>query len=146
MATQQELYRGLPQHVEAIKAHIAHLEEHIQVLMASEPVEAVTGAASSNLGLTLFVFALAIFLGVELITKVPSQLHTPLMSGSNAISGITIVGALVALQKLPSNTNSPMVIVLGTLAVITASINVVGGYLVTDRMLGMFKSKNKQEG
>lgn len=144
MATQQELYRGLPQHVEAIKAHIAHLEEHIQVLMASEPIEAVTGAASSNLGLTLFVFALAIFLGVELITKVPSQLHTPLMSGSNAISGITIVGALVALQNIPSN--SPMVIVLGTLAVITASINVVGGYLVTDRMLGMFKSKNKQEG
>ncbi|MEX2606700.1 MAG: NAD(P) transhydrogenase subunit alpha [Kiritimatiellia bacterium] len=109
--------------------------------MASEPVEAVTGG---NLGLTLFVFALAIFLGVELITKVPSQLHTPLMSGSNAISGITIVGALVALQNVPSN--SPMVILLGTLAVITASINVVGGYLVTDRMLGMFKSKNKQEG
>ena len=144
MATQQELYRGLPEHLEAVKAHIAHLEEHIQALMASEPVEAVTTAAGSNLGLTLFVFALAIFLGVELITKVPSQLHTPLMSGSNAISGITIVGALVALQNVPSN--SPMVIILGTLAVITATINVVGGYLVTDRMLGMFKHKNKQEG
>jgi NAD(P) transhydrogenase subunit alpha len=144
MATQQELYKGLPEHLEAIKAHIGHLEEHIQTLMASEPVEAVAGAAGSNLGLTLFVFALAIFLGVELITKVPSQLHTPLMSGSNAISGITIVGALIALQNVPSN--SPMVIVLGTLAVITASINVVGGYLVTDRMLGMFKSKSKQEG
>lgn len=143
MATQQELYRGLPEHLEALKTHIAHLEEHIQALMASEPVEAVT-AAGNNLGLTLFVFALAIFLGVELITKVPSQLHTPLMSGSNAISGITIVGALVALQNVPSN--SPMVILLGTLAVITASINVVGGYLVTDRMLGMFKSKSKKEG
>jgi NAD(P) transhydrogenase subunit alpha len=93
------------------------------------------------MGLTLFVFALAIFLGIELITKVPSQLHTPLMSGSNAISGITIVGALVALQNVPAN--SPMVIVLGTLAVITASINVVGGYLVTDRMLGMFKAKKE---
>lgn len=144
MANQQELYRGLPEHLEGIKAHIAHLEEHIQTLMASEPVEAVAGAAGSNLGLTLFVFALAIFLGVELITKVPSQLHTPLMSGSNAISGITIVGALVALQNVPSN--SPMVIILGTLAVITATVNVVGGYLVTDRMLGMFKHKSKQEG
>jgi NAD(P) transhydrogenase subunit alpha len=144
MATQHELLIGLPAHLEALKHHIAHLEEHIQTLMAGEQVEAVTRSAGSNLGLTLFVFALAIFLGVELITKVPSQLHTPLMSGSNAISGITIVGALVALQNVPSN--SPMVILLGTLAVITASINVVGGYLVTDRMLGMFKSKSKQEG
>jgi len=87
----------------------------------------------------LFVFALAIFLGVELITKVPSQLHTPLMSGSNAISGITLVGALITLQNVPSG--SALAIVAGTLAVITATINVVGGYLVTDRMLGMFKSK-----
>ena len=92
-----------------------------------------------TLGLTLFVFALAIFLGVELIAKVPSQLHTPLMSGSNAISGITIVGALLALQNVPQD--SPAALVLGTLAVVTASINVVGGYLVTDRMLGMFKGK-----
>ena len=89
----------------------------------------------------LFVFALAIFLGVELITKVPSQLHTPLMSGSNAISGITIVGALIALQNVPEG--SPFVILLGFLAVVTATVNVVGGYLVTDRMLGMFKSKKE---
>ena len=95
------------------------------------------------IGLTLFVFALAIFLGVELIAKVPSQLHTPLMSGSNAISGITIVGALVALQNVPAE--SPMALVLGTLAVITASVNVVGGYLVTDRMLGMFKGKSDKK-
>ncbi len=90
----------------------------------------------------LFVFALAIFLGVELITKVPSQLHTPLMSGSNAISGITIVGALLALN-FSANPSNPFVIILGLLAVITATVNVVGGYLVTDRMLGMFKSKKE---
>ncbi|MCC5845146.1 MAG: NAD(P) transhydrogenase subunit alpha [Verrucomicrobia bacterium] len=106
---------------------------------AGETAAAVSGGG--NLGLTLFVFALAIFLGVELITKVPSQLHTPLMSGSNAISGITIVGALLAMQ----NVSGPAAIILGLLAVITATVNVVGGYLVTDRMLGMFKSKKKEE-
>jgi len=78
---------------------------------------------------------------VELIAKVPSQLHTPLMSGSNAISGITIVGALLALQSVGDN---PAAQIIGTLAVITATINVVGGYLVTERMLGMFKSKKKE--
>ena len=97
---------------------------------------------SSEMGLTLFVFVLAIFLGIELIAKVPSQLHTPLMSGSNAISGITIVGALLALRQI--NEGSSLAMVLGTLAVITASVNVVGGYLVTDRMLGMFKKKGSQ--
>jgi H+-translocating NAD(P) transhydrogenase subunit alpha len=90
------------------------------------------------LGLLFFVFILAVLLGVELISKVPSQLHTPLMSGSNAISGITIVGALVAAGTLD---NSVVTTVLGTLAVILAMINVVGGYLVTDRMLAMFKHK-----
>ncbi len=88
--------------------------------------------------LLLFIFVLAIFLGLELITKVPSQLHTPLMSGSNAISGITIVGALIA-----AGTGGTFGTVLGTLAVIFATINVVGGYLVTDRMLAMFKGKRK---
>jgi H+-translocating NAD(P) transhydrogenase subunit alpha len=88
--------------------------------------------------LLLFTFVLAIFLGFELISKVPSQLHTPLMSGSNAISGITIVGALVAAG---ATDNPTLTTILGTLAVIAATINVVGGYLVTDRMLAMFKSK-----
>jgi NAD(P) transhydrogenase subunit alpha len=88
--------------------------------------------------LLLFTFVLAIFLGFELISKVPSQLHTPLMSGANAISGITIVGALIAAGH---RENDVLVIVLGTLAVACATINVVGGYLVTDRMLGMFKKK-----
>jgi NAD(P) transhydrogenase subunit alpha len=88
----------------------------------------------------LFVFVLAMFLGFELITKVPSQLHTPLMSGSNAISGITIVGALLAAGSVESDMLSTY---LGMVAVAVASINVVGGYLVTDRMLGMFKGKDK---
>lgn len=89
------------------------------------------------MGLLFFVFVLAILLGFELIAKVPSQLHTPLMSGSNAISGITIVGALIA----AGTGEGVMLTVLGTLAVAFAMINVVGGYLVTDRMLSMFKSK-----
>ncbi|KZX67420.1 MULTISPECIES: NAD(P) transhydrogenase subunit alpha [unclassified Alcanivorax] len=85
--------------------------------------------------LTLFV--LAIFLGVELITKVPPTLHTPLMSGSNAISGITIVGALIA-----AGSDSGMLInVLGFIAVVLATINVIGGFMVTNRMLAMFKRK-----
>ncbi len=88
--------------------------------------------------LLVFIFVLAAFLGFELIAKVPSQLHTPLMSGSNAISGITIVGALLAVGSAESQTIN---IVIGTLAVVLATINVVGGYVVTDRMLAMFKKK-----
>ena len=83
---------------------------------------------------------MAIFLGFELIAKVPSQLHTPLMSGSNAISGITIVGALLAAGRAQDD---HLAIALGVLAVACATINVVGGYLVTDRMLAMFKRKGK---
>ncbi len=87
----------------------------------------------------IFLFAIAIFLGVELISKVPSILHTPLMSGSNAISGITIVGALLVTGLTPG---SMFCTVLGTLAVVFATVNVVGGYWVTDRMLKMFKTKS----
>ena len=87
-----------------------------------------------------FVFVLAMFLGFELITKVPSQLHTPLMSGSNAISGITIVGALIAAGSID---NALLSTIIGACAVALATINVIGGYLVTDRMLAMFKGKDK---
>lgn len=90
--------------------------------------------------LLLFAFVLAIFLGLELINKVPSQLHTPLMSGSNAISGITIVGAIAA-----TAIGGVFGTILAVLALIFATINVVGGYLVTDRMLGMFRSGEKKE-
>ncbi len=100
---------------------------------------AVPVGDAASMGLLFFVFVLAIFLGAELIAKVPSQLHTPLMSGSNAISGISVVGALLALSV--KNTSEIAMIVLGTLAVALAMINVVGGYLVTDRMLGMFQQK-----
>ena len=94
-----------------------------------------------SIGLLIFVFVLAIFLGIELISKVPSQLHTPLMSGTNAISGITIVGALTATGSGADTFGT----ILGTLAVVFATINVVGGYLVTSRMLAMFKRKNKEQ-
>ena len=89
----------------------------------------------------LFIFVLAAFLGYELIKKVPSQLHTPLMSGSNAISGITIVGALLAVNV---DTNA-FTLGLGVLALVLATINVVGGYLVTDRMLARFKDKGARK-
>ena len=94
-----------------------------------------------SIGLLIFVFVLAIFLGVELISKVPSQLHTPLMSGTNAISGITLVGALTAAGTGMDILGS----ILGTAAVIFATVNVVGGYLVTNRMLAMFKRKDEKQ-
>ena len=93
-----------------------------------------------DLVILFFIFVLAAFLGLELISKVPSQLHTPLMSGSNAISGITIVGAIVATGANEDGTTG---MILGLLALIFATTNVVGGYLVTDRMLQMFKKKGK---
>ncbi len=91
----------------------------------------------------IFLFVIAIFLGVELISKVPSTLHTPLMSGSNAISGITIVGAILSTGLTPG---SSLATVLGVIAIAFAMINVVGGYLVTDRMLAMFKTKTDPAG
>ncbi|MCB1836191.1 MAG: NAD(P) transhydrogenase subunit alpha [Alcanivoracaceae bacterium] len=84
----------------------------------------------------LALFVLAIFLGVELITKVPPTLHTPLMSGSNAISGITLVGAILAAGQ-----DGTMIQVFGFIAVVLATINVIGGFMVTNRMLAMFKRK-----
>ncbi len=85
----------------------------------------------------LTVFVLAIFIGFEVITKVPPTLHTPLMSGSNAISGITIIGAILSLHT----GNTLLILVLGVAALVFATINAVGGFLVTHRMLDMFKKK-----
>ena len=90
------------------------------------------------IALTLFV--LAVFLGMELITKVPATLHTPLMSGSNAVSGITLIGALVS----AGTDHSTLTTVLGFVAVVLATINVVGGFLVTGRMLAMFSSGRRK--
>jgi len=88
--------------------------------------------------LLLALFVLSLFLGGDLITKIKPTLHTPLMSGTNAVSGITLVGALLA----AGGDGSPMLVnVLGFIAVTLATINVVGGYLVTNRMLAMFKRK-----
>jgi NAD(P) transhydrogenase subunit alpha len=86
----------------------------------------------------LTVFVLAIFIGFEIINKVPPLLHTPLMSGSNAISGITIIGAMLSVA-----TPSKLSTTLGFIAVVLATVNVVGGFLVTHRMLGMFKKKEQ---
>ena len=88
-----------------------------------------------------FILMLAISLGFELISKVPATLHTPLMSGANAISGITLVGAVTSAGA----GGEQMATILGTLAVVFATINVIGGYVVTDRMLGMFKKKDSAD-
>ena len=87
---------------------------------------------------TFFVFVMAIFLGFEIITKVPATLHTPLMSGANAISGITIIGAIICSDVDSLVGFAP---ILGVLAIVFAMINVVGGFFVTDRMLQMFKRR-----
>jgi NAD(P) transhydrogenase subunit alpha len=103
------------------------------------PAEALPSAAStSTLMLLVTIFVVAVFVGVEIIVKIPPTLHTPLMSGSNAISGITVVGAILESGKDGGTTAT----VLGLIAVILATINVVGGFVVTDRMLSMFKSKS----
>lgn len=94
----------------------------------------------SPLIISLFIFVLACFIGFELISKVPPTLHTPLMSGANAISGITIVGALI----VAGSSGGEMSKIIGLIAIIFATINVVGGFMVTDRMLEMFKKKEDE--
>ena len=89
--------------------------------------------------LTSFIFVLSLLLGFELITKIPATLHTPLMSGSNAISGVTIIGALIS----SGSGEQVASVILGTAAVVFATVNVVGGYMVTDRMLAMLKKKSR---
>ncbi len=87
---------------------------------------------------SITIFILAIFVGFEIITKIPPTLHTPLMSGANAISGITLVGAILS----AGSQQTTLTTVLGGLAVVFATINVVGGFMVTNRMLEMFKKKS----
>ncbi len=90
--------------------------------------------------IALTIFMLAVFVGFEIITKVPPTLHTPLMSGSNAISGITLVGAVLAAGAQETTLS----LVLGVLAIICATVNVVGGFMVTNRMLSMFRRKDNK--
>jgi NAD(P) transhydrogenase subunit alpha len=92
----------------------------------------------SALLIKIFIFVLAVFVGFDLITKVPPTLHTPLMSGSNAISGITLIGALLS----AGSQRTELAAWLGLAAVVLATVNVVGGFLVTHRMLGMFKRRS----
>ena len=87
----------------------------------------------------IYIVALMVFLGIEVIGRVPSVLHTPLMSGANAIHGVVIIGAIIVMGKAESD--NYVALVLGFLAVILGTLNVVGGFVVTDRMLEMFKKK-----
>jgi NAD(P) transhydrogenase subunit alpha len=89
----------------------------------------------------IYIVILSIFLGVEVISRVPSVLHTPLMSGANAIHGVVIIGAIIVMGKAESD--NYVALIVGFLAVILGTINVVGGFVVTDRMLEMFKGKKK---
>lgn len=90
----------------------------------------------------IYIVILMIFVGIEVIGRVPSVLHTPLMSGANAIHGVVIIGAIIVMGKAESD--NYLALVLGFLAVILGTLNVVGGFVVTDRMLEMFKSKKKK--
>jgi NAD(P) transhydrogenase subunit alpha len=105
--------------------------------MQSAP--SATGGSTTGIVAYLTIFALAAFVGFEVISKVPSILHTPLMSGSNAIHGIVLVGALIIMGEAHGTAQ----LVLGFLAVFLATLNVVGGFVVTDRMLQMFKSPTR---
>ena len=113
-------------------AKVSHPAEHLGKLFLIPFFTVHYGGFTAVHG----VFVLAMFVGLEVIRKVPTTLHTPLMSGSNAISGITLIGAVGA-----AAIDGPLGAVVGTLAVMAATINVVGGYLVTDRMLRMFRRK-----
>ena len=91
----------------------------------------------------IYIVVLMIFLGIEVIGRVPSVLHTPLMSGANAIHGVVIIGAIIVMGK--AEADNYIALVLGFLAVILGTLNVVGGFVVTDRMLEMFKNKNSKK-
>ena len=89
----------------------------------------------------IYIVILSIFLGIEVIGRVPSVLHTPLMSGANAIHGVVVIGAIIVMGKAQSD--NYLALILGFLAVVLGTLNVVGGFVVTDRMLEMFKPKKK---
>jgi H+-translocating NAD(P) transhydrogenase subunit alpha len=90
----------------------------------------------------IYIVVLMIFVGIEVIGRVPSVLHTPLMSGANAIHGVVIIGAIIVMGK--AETDNYLALIIGFLAVVLGTLNVVGGFVVTDRMLEMFKSKKKK--
>ena len=103
-------------------------------------MEQITQFVGSNL-IYIYLIAFTILLGFEVISKVPTVLHTPLMSGANAISGVVIIGAILLIRS--SDSSDYFSLVLGTIGIVLAMINVIGGFAVTDRMLEMFKKKKK---
>lgn len=109
--------------------------------VASQNAQAGTTEGTIPLLAVITVFVLAVFLGIEIISKVPTTLHTPLMSGTNAIHGIVLVGAIIVTGAAASGASSLWVLALGFIAVVFGAGNAVGGFVVTDRMLQMFKKK-----
>lgn len=105
-------------------------------------MQAVLNFFSENIEL-IYIVVLSVFLGIEVIGRVPGVLHTPLMSGANAIHGVVVIGAIIVMGKAESD--NYLALILGFLAVILGTLNVVGGFVVTDRMLEMFKSRKKKE-
>ena len=105
-------------------------------------MEAIIQFLEANQGM-IFLLVLAIFLGTEVISKVPTVLHTPLMSGANAVSGVVVIGAIILIRS--AQPDDYLVLILGVLGIALAMINVVGGYAVTGRMLEMFKKKKKED-
>ncbi len=103
-------------------------------------MDALISFISENL-LMIYILVFAIFLGMEVISKVPTVLHTPLMSGANAVSGVVVIGAILLIRQ--ADADNYLVLILGFLGIALATVNVVGGYAVTDRMLEMFKKKKK---
>jgi len=103
-------------------------------------MDALVSFISENL-LMVYVLVFAIFLGMEVISKVPTVLHTPLMSGANAVSGVVVIGAILLIRQ--ASAADYLVLILGFLGIALAMVNVVGGYAVTDRMLDMFKKKKR---
>jgi H+-translocating NAD(P) transhydrogenase subunit alpha len=103
-------------------------------------MESILNFISSNQQI-IYIVILMIFVGIEIIGRVPSVLHTPLMSGANAIHGVVVIGAIIVMGK--AETDNYAALILGFLAVVLGTLNVVGGFVVTDRMLEMFKKKSK---
>jgi H+-translocating NAD(P) transhydrogenase subunit alpha len=103
-------------------------------------MESILSFCSENMQM-IFIVMLSIFLGIEVISSVPSVLHTPLMSGANAIHGVVIIGAIIVMGE--ADAENYLALILGFLAVLLGTLNVVGGFVVTDRMLEMFKQKKK---
>lgn len=120
-----------------LQAQLNDLLNHESILM-----QTILNSISENLEF-IYIVILSVFLGIEVIGRVPSVLHTPLMSGANAIHGVVIIGAIIVMGKAESD--NYLALTLGFFAVVLGTLNVVGGFVVTDRMLEMFKSKKKKE-